>query len=72
MKRLAAVCLFLMLCLAAAGAAAQRGFAEVAKDNVNLREAPGGARIARLPAGQSVYVVDEQEKGDQLWCRVYT
>ena len=42
MKRMAAVCLFLMLCLYAAGALAQRGFAEVAKDSVNLRKSPGG------------------------------
>lgn len=72
MKRMAAFCLMMALCLVAAGALAQQGFAEVALDSVNLREAPGGARITRLPAGQSVYVVDEQEKGDQLWCRVYT
>ena len=72
MKRMAAVCLFLMLCLCAAGAMAQRGFAEVAKDSVNLRKSSGGEVITRLPAGQSVFVVEEQAKGDQLWCRVYT
>ena len=72
MKRIAAVCLFLALCLCAAGALAQTGFAEVAKDSVNLRKSPGGEVITRLPAGRSVYVMDEQERGDQLWCRVYT
>lgn len=72
MKRMAAACLFLMLCLYAAGALAQRGFAEVAKDSVNLRKSPGGGVITRLPAGQSVFVMEEQVEGDQLWCRVYT
>ena len=72
MKRMAAFCLFLALCLTAAGALAQLGFAEVAKDSVNLRKSPGGEVITRLPAGRSVYVMEEQEKGDQRWCRVYT
>lgn len=72
MKRMAAVCLFLMLCLYAAGALAQRGFAEVAKDSVNLRKSPGGDQITQLPMGQSVYVMEEQAEGDQLWCHVYT
>ena len=72
MKRMAAFCLFLALCLCASGALAQLGFAEVAKDSVNLRKSPGGEVITRLPAGRSVYVMEEQEKGDQRWCRVYT
>ena len=72
MKRMAAFCLFLALCLCASGALAQLGFAEVAKDSVNLRKNPGGEVITRLPAGRSVYVMEEQEKGDQRWCRVYT
>ena len=38
MKRMAAFCLFLALCLCASGALAQLGFAEVAKDSVNLRK----------------------------------
>ena len=72
MKRMAAFCLFLALCLCASGALAQLGFAEVAKDSVNLRKSPGGEVITRLPAGRSVYVMEEQEKGDQRWGRVYT
>ena len=45
MKRMAAFCLFLALCLCASGALAQLGFAEVAKDSVNLRKSPGGDQI---------------------------
>ena len=72
MKRLFAAELLLCLCLYAAGAFAEIGFAEVRMDNVNVRKSPGGDMRWQLDAGASVYVYEESMRGDTLWCRVYT
>ncbi|MBE5799683.1 MAG: hypothetical protein E7321_07005 [Clostridiales bacterium] len=48
------------------------GFAEVIKNNVNMRRAPGGKTIMQLDAPRSVFVFEEKRDGEYLWCHVNT
>lgn len=65
--------LALMSMLAAhACALGEIGFAEIARENVNMRETPGGKRIMQLDAPQSVFVFEERHKDEALWCHVNT
>ena len=66
---LAVLCLLLTLPVAALG---DIGFAEVKKDNVNMRREPGGKAIMQVDAPQSVFVAEEKQKDGYLWCHVYT
>lgn len=72
MKKWIALLAAVVCALACVPALAQMGFAEVCKDQVNFRRAPGGERIAFLDAPQSVYVFEEKQSGGRLWCHVYT
>ena len=67
--RMLMICLMLAL---PASALCEIGFAEVKKDDVNMRQKPGGKVITRLSAPQSVFVAEEKETDGYLWCRVYT
>ena len=72
MKRIAfALLLAALLCVSAA-AVGELGFAEVKKENVNLRNAPGGKTVMQVDAPQSVFVFDERQADGQLWCHVTT
>ena len=64
--------LFALLSAFAAPGCAEIGFAEVNRDGVNFRKAPGGEFIARFDAPQSVYVFEEKTVDGRLWCHVYT
>ena len=68
----AAGLLWMALCVAATSALAQIGFAEVKKQNVNMRQSPSGKAITQLDAPRSVYVFEEKTVGEHLWCHVYT
>ena len=72
MKRTAFALMLAALLSCAAAALGELGFAEVKKDDVNLRETLGGARICYLDAGYDVYVFEEKQAEGQLWCHVYT
>lgn len=72
MKNMIAALLALMMLLAGGGALAELGFAEVRKENVNIRESAGGARRWQVDAPQSVYVYEEKTVSGQLWCHVST
>lgn len=72
MKRIAFALLFCALIGVWAIAAGEIGFAEVQRENVNMREAPGGKTIMQLDAPQSVFVTEERQKGGYTWCRVNT
>lgn len=72
MKKAICALLAAAMLLACACALAQHGFAEVAKRNVNMREAPGGSTKWQLDSPQSVFVFEERTVGDYLWCHVYT
>lgn len=71
-KVLAAAALLLALCAYAMQGCAQIGFAEVKRENVNMRAEPSGKVVTRLDSPQSVYIVGEKTVGGQLWCHVYT
>ena len=65
----------LLLCAllgVSAAAMGEIGFAEIARENVNMREAPGGKRIMQLDAPQSVFVFEERQEDGTLWCHVNT
>lgn len=67
------LCLYLFLTLLIpVSAYAELGFAEVNRDNVNLRKTAGGDLIARLPANQSVFVFEETQHKQVTWCHVTT
>lgn len=73
MKKIWKILLLLVLLAAcAAPACGEIGFAEVNREGVNFRKAPGGAYISRLDAPQSVYVFEEKTVDAKLWCHVYT
>lgn len=60
MKGIAFALMLAALLSCAAAALGEIGFAEVIKDNVNLRQALGGERICYLDAGYDVYVFEEK------------
>lgn len=60
-----------LLCISAA-ALGEIGFAEIKKNNVNMRRAPGGKTIMQLDVPQSVFVLEERQEGGYLWCHVNT
>lgn len=73
MKKIWEILLLLVLLAAfAAPGCAEIGFAEVNRDGVNFRKAPGGEFIARFDAPKSVYVFEEKQVKGQLWCHAYT
>ena len=73
MKKIWEILLLLALLAAcAAPGCAEIGFAEVNREGVNFRKAPGGEFIARFDAPQSVYVFEEKTVDGKLWCHVYT
>ena len=73
MKKIWEILLLLALLAAcAAPGCAEIGFAEVNREGVNFRKAPGGEFIARFDAPQSVYVFEEKTVDGKRWCHVYT
>lgn len=73
MRKIGGILLLLALLAAcAAPACGEIGFAEVNRDGVNFRKAPGGEFIARFDAPKSVYVFEEKQVKGQLWCHAYT
>ncbi|MBQ7886812.1 MAG: hypothetical protein IJ313_07980 [Clostridia bacterium] len=72
MKRLVLCALLVAMLCSAPLALGEIGFAEVNRDQVNLRETPNGSRICYLGAGYDVYVFEEKTIDGQLWCHVYT
>lgn len=71
-KMIAVVVLMAVLCSVVVSSLAEIGFAEVRKDEVNVRKSPGGKTRWQLDEGASVYVYEETQRGDNLWCHVYT
>lgn len=63
------ICLLMTLSPAALG---EIGFAEVIKDNVNVRRGPGGKIIMQVDAPRSVFVFAQEHDGENLWCHVNT
>lgn len=72
MKKTAFLLVLAALCLICACALGEIGFAEIKMENVNMRKAPGGARMMQLDAPQSVFVFEERQEGGYLWCHVNT
>jgi len=72
MKKAMILMLSLTMLLMSAGALGELGFAEIAKDNVNVRDGAGGKMLWQLDAPQSVYVFEEKTVGQYLWCHVST
>lgn len=73
MKKMWEILLLLALLAAcAAPGCAEIGFAEVNRNGVNFRKAPGGEFIARFDAPKSVFVFEEKQVKGQLWCHAYT
>ncbi|MBR5302368.1 MAG: hypothetical protein IKU38_06005 [Clostridia bacterium] len=70
-KNLLLVLMCVLLALPASGMG-EIGFAEVKKNEVNMRQEPNGKIIVRLDAPQSVFVFEEKQVKGQLWCHVYT
>lgn len=72
MKRIVFALLLTALLSISAGALSEIGFAEVLKENVNMRNSPSGKTILQLDAPQSVFVFEEKQSGKYLWCHVTT
>ncbi|MBR5287779.1 MAG: hypothetical protein IKU34_04200 [Clostridia bacterium] len=72
MKRIMAALLAVWLLLGASAALGELGFAEIAKENVNVRDSAGGKMLWQLNSPQSVYVFEEKTVGKYLWCHVST
>ena len=72
MKRTVFIMFLMTMLLVCAGALGELGFAEIAKENVNVRDSAGGKMLWQLDAPQSVYVFEEKTVGKYLWCHVST
>lgn len=72
MKKTRVLLLALAMVCFCASALGELGFAEIKKDNVNVRESAGGKTLWQLNAPQSVYVFEEKTVGKYLWCHVST
>lgn len=72
MKKTTILLLLLAMLLASASALGELGFAEIAKESVNVRDGAGGKTLWQLDAPQSVYVFEEKTVGKHLWCHVST
>lgn len=72
MKRIAFLLLLAALLFACTSALGEIGFAEIKKENVNMRKMPGGERVMQLDAPQSVFVFEERQEDGYLWCHVNT
>ena len=72
MKKTMVLLLALALTLAYSCALGELGFAEIAKENVNVRDGAGGKTLWQLNSPQSVYVFEEKTVGKNLWCHVST
>jgi len=70
MKRIVFAVIVLALLLASSCALGEIGFAEVKKDNVNVRSGPGGKTVMQLDAPSSVFIFEEKQQGGYLWCHV--
>lgn len=70
-KTIFAAVMAVLLCISVS-AVGEIGFAEVKKENVNMRKAPGGQTVMQLDAPQSVFVFEEEQDGKHLWCHVTT
>ena len=72
MKKTGVLLLALAMVCFCASALGELGFAEIKKDNVNVRESAGGKTLWQLDSPQSVYVFEEKTVGKYLWCHVST
>ena len=72
MKKWMAALMACLLLVSASSALGELGFAEIAKENVNVRDSAGGKMLWQLDAPQSVYVFEEKTVGKYLWCHVST
>ncbi len=72
MKRTVFLLLMAVLLMHVTLALGEIGFAEVKKDSVNMRKAPGGKTIMQLDVPQSVFVFEEKQEDGHLWCHVNT
>jgi len=72
MKRMIWILMAVLCLIIPACASAEIGFAEVKMENVNVRNAPGGESFMQLDKPQSVFVFEEKQKGEHLWCHVTT
>ncbi len=72
MKKTMLLLLLLAMLLASSCALGELGFAEIAKENVNVRDGAGGKTLWQLDSPQSVYVFEEKTVGKHLWCHVST
>ena len=72
MKKMTAALLALWMMLSACAALGELGFAEIAKEDVNVRDSAGGKSLWQLDSPQSVYVFEEKTVGKHLWCHVST
>ena len=72
MKKRMAIVLAALMTLICSCALGELGFAEIKKDNVNVRESAGGKTLWQLDSPQSVYVYEEKTVGKYLWCHVST
>jgi len=72
MKKRMAIVLAALMTLICSCALGELGFAEIAKENVNVRESAGGKTLWQLDSPQSVYVFEEKTVGRHLWCHVST
>lgn len=72
MKKMLIRAMVWILLIVPSAALGEIGFAEVEKDNVNVRRAPGGKTVMQVDAPQSVFVFEEKQSGGDLWCHVYT
>lgn len=72
MKKTMILLLLLTMVLASSCALGELGFAEIAKENVNVRDGAGGKTLWQLDSPQSVYVFEEKKVGKHLWCHAST
>lgn len=72
MKSVVFALLMAVMMSISASALGEIGFAEVRKENVNMRKTPGGKTVMQLDAPQSVFVFEEKRDGKYLWCHVTT
>ena len=71
LMRLCALLLALWL-LPASSLAFEKGFGEYLKDDVNVREAPGGRILFKKQQGEELYVLAQQQHGGHSWYQVHT
>lgn len=64
--------LILLCCFALPAVALEKGFGQIAMDQVNLRKGPAGDTIGKKQKGDPLFILGEETRRGHTWYRVST